>query len=99
MTKGRWIATGIVLALVAFATYQGLKPHPPPPQEVTISAAKKQSITRTVSAAGHVQAHETVKVSSNISGDLLSLSVREGQQVKKGQVLGQIDPRLQQAQV
>ncbi|HZX67092.1 MAG TPA: efflux RND transporter periplasmic adaptor subunit, partial [Myxococcales bacterium] len=50
-------------------------------------------------AAGHLQAHETVKVSSNISGDLLSLNVKEGQQVKKGQVLGQIDRRLQEAQV
>jgi HlyD family secretion protein len=40
-----------------------------------------------------------VKVSSNISGDLLSLSVREGQLVRRGAVLGQIDPRLQQAQV
>jgi HlyD family secretion protein len=99
MTKGRWIATGIILALVAFATFQGLKPQPPPPQDVTTSVAKKQTITRTVSAAGHVQAHETVKVSSNISGDLLSLKVREGQQVKKGEVLGQIDPRLQEAAV
>ena len=99
MTKGRWIATGIILALVGFATFQGLKPHPPPPQEVTTSPAKKQTVTRTVTAAGHVQAHETVKVSSNISGDLLSLSVKDGQVVKKGQVLGQIDRRLQEAQV
>ncbi|TMB38743.1 MAG: efflux RND transporter periplasmic adaptor subunit [Deltaproteobacteria bacterium] len=99
MTKGRWIATVLILGLVGFAAYQGLKPRPPPPVEVQVSTAKKQPITRTVTAAGHLQAHETVKVSSNISGDLLSLPVKEGQQVKKGQVLGQIDRRLQEAQV
>src|SRR5712671_176341 len=99
MTKGRWIATVLILGLVGFAAFQGLRPRPPPPTEVQVSAAKKGAITRTVTAAGHVQAHETVKVSSNISGDLLSLPVKEGQQVKKGQVLGQIDRRLQEAQV
>src|SRR5213082_2998904 len=99
MTKGRWIATALILGLVGFAAFQGLRPRPPPPVEVQVSTAKKQAITRTVTAAGHLQAHETVKVSSNISGDLLSLPVKEGQLVKKGQVLGQIDRRLQEAQV
>ncbi|HYZ89360.1 MAG TPA: efflux RND transporter periplasmic adaptor subunit, partial [Myxococcales bacterium] len=56
-------------------------------------------ITRVVTAAGHIQAHQTVKVSSNISGDLLSLAVKEGDHVAHGQVLGQIDRRLQEAQV
>src|SRR5438105_1335295 len=99
MTKGRWIATALILGLVGFAAFQGLKPRPPPPVEVQVSASKRQPITRTVTAAGHLQAYETVKVSSNIWGDLLSLPVKEGQQVKKGQVLGQIDRRLQEAQV
>src|SRR5438477_8194961 len=99
MTKGRWIATVLILGRVGFAAYQGLKPRPPPPVEVQVSAAKKQPITRTVTAAGHLQAHETVKVSSNVPGDVLSLPVKEGQQVKKGQVLGHIDRRLQEAQV
>jgi len=30
MTKGRWIATVLILGLVGFAAYQGLKPRPPP---------------------------------------------------------------------
>src|SRR5438105_3604044 len=99
MTKSRWIIAGLIVAGVGFATFQGLRPRPPPPVEVTTSAAKKGAITRTVTAAGHLQAHETVKVSSNISGDLLSLAVKEGEQVRKGQVLGQIDRRLQESQV
>jgi HlyD family secretion protein len=99
MTKGRWILAGIVVAVVGFATVQGLRPKPPPPAEVTTSVAKKGTVTRVVTAAGHLQARETVKVSSNVTGDLLSLSVKEGDHVQRGQVLGQIDKRLYETQV
>src|SRR3954466_4050176 len=99
MTKGRWIIAGVMIALVGFATVQGLRPKPPPPVEVTTSVAKKGTVTRTVTAAGHLQARETVKVSSNVTGDLLSLSVKEGDHVKLGQVLGQIDKRLEESAV
>lgn len=99
MTKGRWILAVIVVVLVGLATAQGLMPHPPPPAEVTTAVVKKQDVTRTVNAAGHLQARETVKVSSNVTGDLLSLSVQEGDRVKAGQVLGQIDRRLGESQV
>jgi HlyD family secretion protein len=99
MTKGRWILAVIILALVGLATAQGLRPHPPPPVEVSTATVKKQDLTHTVNAAGHLQARETVKVSSNVTGDLLSLSVKEGDHVKAGQVLGQIDRRLGESQV
>ncbi len=99
MTKGRWILAVIILLAVGFATAQGLKPHPPPPVDVTMSTVKRQDLTRTVTAAGHLQARETVKVSSNVTGDLLSLSVKEGDRVDAGQVLGQIDKRLEESAV
>jgi HlyD family secretion protein len=89
----------IILLAVGFATAQGLRPHPPPPVEVSTGVVKKQDLTRTVNAAGHLQARETVKVSSNVTGDLLSLSVKEGDRVTRGQVLGQIDKRLEESQV
>lgn len=98
MTKGRWILTGVIVAAVGFATVQGLRPKPPPPVEVTTTAAKKGTVTRVVTAAGHLQAQQTVKVSSNVTGDLLSLEVKEGDRVRRGQVLGQIDKRLQETQ-
>jgi HlyD family secretion protein len=99
VTRGRWILTAIILAVVGFATFQGLRPHPPPPVDVTTAQAKKGSVTRIVTAAGHLQARETVKVSSNVTGDLLSLAVKEGDRVRRGQLLGQIDKRLEEAQV
>src|SRR5438105_971249 len=99
VTRGRWILTAIIVAVVGFATVQGLRPHPPPPVEVTTAASKKGNVTRVVTAAGHLQARETVKVSSNVTGDLLSLAVKEGDHVNRGQVLGQIDKRFYETQV
>ncbi len=99
MTTGRWIFAVIILLVVGFATVQGLRPHPPPAVDVTTAVVKRQDVTRTVNAAGHLQARETVKVSSNVTGELLSLSVKEGDQVTKGQILGQIDKRLEESQV
>lgn len=99
MTKGRWILAVLVLLVVGVATAYGLRPHPPPPVEVTTAVVKRMDLVRTVNAAGHLQARETVKISSNVTGDLLSLSVKEGDHVKPGQVLGQIDKRLQETQV
>jgi HlyD family secretion protein len=99
MTLGRWILAAIVVAVVGFATVQGLKPHPPPSVEVSTTPSKRSTVTRLVTAAGHMQAVQTVKVSSNVTGDLISLSVAEGNHVKMGQVLGQIDKRAYQAQV
>jgi HlyD family secretion protein len=99
MTKGRWILAVLILAAVGFATARGLRPHPPPPAEVSSATVKRQDLTRTVNAAGHVQARETVKVSSNVTGDLLTLSVKEGDRVRGGQVLGQIDRRLYESAV
>ncbi|GAC1340301.1 MAG: efflux RND transporter periplasmic adaptor subunit [Myxococcales bacterium] len=98
MTKVRWIILALIVAAVGFGTVLGLRPRPPPAVEVTTSPVKRGPVTRTVAAAGHLQAVATVKVSSNISGDLLSLAVKEGARVKKGQVLGQIDKRLYESQ-
>lgn len=99
MTKGRWILAVLILLAVGFATARGLRPQPPPPVDVSVTNVKRQNLTHTVNAAGHLQARETVKVSSNVTGDLLSLSVKEGDHVKAGQVLGQIDKRLGESQV
>ncbi len=99
MTVGRWILAALVIAAVGFATFKGLQPRPPPSPEVTVIASKKSTVTRLVTAAGHLQAVQTVKVSSNVTGDLIALSVREGDKVKKNQVLVQIDRRAYEAQV
>jgi HlyD family secretion protein len=99
MSWPRRIAAGaFVLAVLAIVT-ASLRPRAEPPIPVQLATAKKSAITRKVTAAGKLQAATTVKVSSNISGDLLELPVKEGDRVRKGQLIARIESRRYAAQV
>jgi HlyD family secretion protein len=90
--KGRIFAVLFVLA-VAGVTVASVMPKPTPPLKIQAISARKGSITRIVTAGGKLQAATQVKLSSNITGDLLTLTVKEGDVVKAGQSLGTIDSR------
>ncbi|MDX2013012.1 MAG: efflux RND transporter periplasmic adaptor subunit [Myxococcaceae bacterium] len=92
------LAVLLVAGLVAITAF-GLKERPPPPIEVQLASARVAPITRTVTGAGKVQPATTVKISSSLSGDLIELTVKEGDQVTRGQVLGRIDRRRFEANV
>jgi len=84
---------GVVLLFgVTGITVGGLKHRPPPAVEAQFSKARRANITRTITGAGKVNAVTTVKISSNLSGDLIALPVKEADRVVKGQVIGRIDP-------
>lgn len=94
----RIVAIVFVLA-VAGMVAASLRPQPAPPVTVQAVTARKGPITRLVTAAGKLQAATEVKLSANISGDLLELYAHEGDPVKRGQVVGRIDSRRYAAQV
>ena len=94
----RIIAALFVLAVVGILI-ASLMPKKEPPVTVQTSTVRKGPITRKVSAAGKLQAATQVKLSSNLSGDLLDLPVREGDTIKKGQYIGRIDSRRYEAQL
>ncbi len=96
--KGRIIALLFVAAVVA-VTVKSVMPQPTPPTKVQAIDSRKGAITRIVTAGGKLQAATQVKLSSNITGDLLSLTVKEGDIVKQGQALGTIDTRRYAAQL
>ena len=73
------------------------KPDQQPPVPVTVVPVARQDVPVYLTALGTVQALNTVAVSPQVSGRLISLSFTEGQPVSKGQVLAQIDPRSFQA--
>lgn len=93
------VIAGVLFLGAAAITAGGLKERPPPSVEVQIAKARKGTITRTITGAGKVQASTTVKISSNLSGDLVELAVKDGDRVTKGQVLGKIDRRRFEASV
>ena len=80
------IAGGLFLGAAAI-TAGGLKDRPPPTVEAQVTKARKGSITRTITGAGKVQAATTVKISSNLSGDLTELLVKDGERVTNNRIL------------
>src|SRR5438874_1034745 len=94
--KWKRIAAGcfscaVLLALAACAR----RSVPPPPEAVPVTAAnvERKSVNVEVTAIGHVEAHSTVGVKSQVNGTLMSVEFREGQDVRRGAFLFRIDPR------
>lgn len=99
MTWFKRIVAALFLLAVAGIVAASLKPKKEKPVEVQMAKVAKAAITRTVSGAGKLDPATQVKVSSNLSGDLLDLTVKEGDTVKKGQLLAKIESRRYAAQV
>ena len=62
--------------------------------EVETSKADEITIVETVSATGKIQPEIEVKIASQVSGEIVSLPIKEGQVVKKGDLLVKINPDL-----
>jgi HlyD family secretion protein len=62
--------------------------------EVETAAVDEITIVETVSATGKIQPEIEVKISSEVSGEIIELPVKEGQVVKKGDLLVKINPDL-----
>lgn len=99
MSWTKRVVAALLALLVAGLVALSLRPHRDPPLQVQVAEVRRSAITRRVTGAGKLQAATQVKLSSNLSGDLLDLTVREGDRVTKGQYLGRIDSRRYAAQV
>ena len=69
------------------------------PVPVLVAAATKADVPVYLDAVGTIKALNTVTVSPQVDGKLLSVGFKEGQDVKKGDVLARIDPTIYQAQL
>ena len=67
--------------------------------EVLVAKAGPATIVEKVSASGKVQPETEVKISPDVSGEIIALYVREGDSVRKGQLLLRIRPDNYQALV
>jgi len=94
--KWNRIAAGCVSCAAALALGACARRTATPPPEavpVTSAAVERKSLPVEVSAIGHVEAHSTVGVKSQVNGTLMSVGFREGQDVREGDLLFRIDPR------
>ncbi|HEX6560021.1 MAG TPA: efflux RND transporter periplasmic adaptor subunit, partial [Longimicrobiales bacterium] len=67
--------------------------------QVRLEPVKSRDLLAVVSASGWIRPHRKVDVQADIMGRIIELNVREGDHVKKGQVLLRIDPTAYEASV
>ncbi|MCT4630440.1 efflux RND transporter periplasmic adaptor subunit [Winogradskyella sp.] len=102
MSKTVKIILGIVVLLLVFLVagkslgWFGKKGNF---KEVIVKEVALKEIIETVSATGKIQPEVEVKISSEVSGEILELPFKEGQEVKKGDLLVRVNPDLIQSAV
>src|SRR5690554_31315 len=65
--------------------------------QVATETVEKRTVNETVSASGKVQPEIEVKLSSEVSGEIVELNIKEGDIVKRGQVLCRVKPDILQS--
>ena len=60
--------------------------------KVAVEHASRRQITETITANGKIQPEKEVKISPDVSGEIVELNVKEGDQVEKGKLLLRIRP-------
>lgn len=88
----RWVIIGgiallVILIIIGKATGdKGIK--------VAVEKAAPHTITETVSASGKIYPETEVKISPEVSGEIIELTIEEGDSVHKGQLLVKINPAI-----
>ncbi|SDR93044.1 HlyD family secretion protein [Mucilaginibacter mallensis] len=90
-TKYILITVGVVIVLLVIGKMTGLLGGQSKTQVATEKVAVRD-IVETVTASGKIKPHLEVKISAEVSGEIVELPVREGDVVKKGQLLCKIRP-------
>lgn len=92
--KKLWIiiaAVSVVAVIVVIAVFKGKGSDV---LKVSTEKVAKRTIIQTVSSNGKIQPEKDIKISPYISGEVVELTVKEGEQVKKGDLLAKIDPEI-----
>jgi len=88
------MVTGASLLALASCTQQQAKQAGGPPMvPVTVAKATQESVPTELRVVGSVEASAIVQVKSQIGGELVKVGFTEGQNVAKGDLLFEIDPR------
>jgi membrane fusion protein, multidrug efflux system len=80
-----------ILTIVSACAKKDAPPAPPVP--VTVATAERRDVPFELAATGTVEPLQTVAVQAQVSGILRRVAFKEGDEVKQGQVLFELDPR------
>jgi len=99
MSKGMKWGLGIVVVAAVGGGFAAKARSGDKATEVRMETVQKRDLVASVTASGQVQPVTKVDVAADISGRIVRLAVKEGEVVKKGQFLLEIDPAQYQAAV
>ncbi|OXA83033.1 efflux transporter periplasmic adaptor subunit [Flavobacterium columnare NBRC 100251 = ATCC 23463] len=95
--KTKYILIGVIIVLVIGLIglrKKGILGNDSSIVEVQWQEVTERTIIETVSATGKIKPETEVKISSEISGEIIELPVKEGQMVQKGDLLAKVNPQL-----
>lgn len=92
MFRKKWVWAIIAVLVVAIAAGFYYRSQQPVGTAVTSETIQKRDLEAIVSASGKIEPQKTVNISAQSMGRVTSLAVNEGDRVKAGQFLLQIDP-------
>jgi len=100
MTKRKKIIIGIIVVVVLGAiAYANMRINRDTSVGVTAEKIEKRNLESIVTASGKIRAKQTVNISAETTGKVVTLTVAEGEIVTRGQLLLEIDPRNLETQV
>lgn len=82
----------VIIPLLVLFIYVGLRSGPLAPVAVTVASVESRAITPALFGIGTVEARYTYKIGPTFAGRVKRLEVHVGDQVKAGQVLGEMAP-------
>ncbi|TWJ00010.1 HlyD family secretion protein [Mucilaginibacter frigoritolerans] len=97
-TKYVLISLGALIVLLIILKVSGVIGKPQLTQVATEKTAIRD-ISETVSASGKIKPHVEVKISPEVSGEVVELPIKEGDVVKKGQLICRIRPDILQSEL
>jgi len=96
-SRGVLSSLSLIVLVALSACSQEAAPRPDPAAPVSVARAMKKSVPDIVTAVGSVEAINSVAIKSRVDGQLLESLVKDGDVVRKGQLLFRIDARPAQA--
>ena len=99
MKRSFWVAAGVIIVAVIAATYYYTRDVKAEAPAFMTAEVSRGDVISTVEATGTLEAVTTVQVGSQVSGTISALHADFNSEVKKGQVIAELDSSLFQTQV
>jgi HlyD family secretion protein len=96
-TRSKWLVGAGALVVIVGVVVISAAARRDRGQEVRFETAGRRDLVAAVTASGKIQPKKKVDVSADITGRITKIAVREGDLVKQGQFLIQIDPTIYEA--